>query len=136
LRGMSQAEIAQELNASQPTISRRLDRAVAELREILQRAGTTIPATGFPALLASRGIETPSATLIESLGKMAVAGVGSAPATVTSSAVIGSKFLIGGALAIILLAAGAIAVVKLFPSTPAAIPIRSVPMTFAGTPGM
>ncbi len=86
LERRSQAEIAAELEIHQSTVSRRVEAAVAALREKLKGAGVMAPGLALPALLAQHAIEVVPKALMAELGKLAVSGV----MPVTSGAVSGA----------------------------------------------
>jgi RNA polymerase sigma factor (sigma-70 family) len=82
LQGRTQAEVAGQLKISQPTVSRRLDEAVGELRKRLKELEAIGAAAILPALLYQHAITEAPASLTAALGKMAVAGVGTPAMTI------------------------------------------------------
>ena len=74
--GLEQTQIAGQLQVSQPTVSRHLDKAVALLREDLRRAGIVAPVALLTVALAAKASTAAPAALTAELGKMAVSGIG------------------------------------------------------------
>ena len=90
LRQRTQADLAEELEVSRATVSRRVSDGVGQLRKRLAQAGVTVPAALLTALLTERTADAAPAALAATLGKMALAGVGqkgAAAATATAAAV-------------------------------------------------
>lgn len=86
LEGRTQDEIGTALGVSQPAVSGRLKRALEAVRVRLRKAGVTCPALVLPSVLAAAGKEAAPATLTAALGKMALAGVASAPTAASVAA--------------------------------------------------
>ena len=78
--GRTQQQIADGSGLSQPTIKRRLDKAVANLRRDLARRGVTAGAAGIAAILTSQtaSAQVP-AELTISLTKIGLSGAGTCP---------------------------------------------------------
>ena len=111
LRGCTQAEAAAQLGVNQSTVSRRIERGLAELRGVLKRVGLVASVVALATLLAENAACAAPAGLMTALGKMALAGppVGkpaSAPRirAVRPGAVKGIAIGIGAAAAVALLA--------------------------------
>jgi len=85
MQGRGQSEIASELGISQSTVSRRLERGVAVLRGKLSRAGVVAPAVAIGVLLMENTVSVAPATLLGSLGKMAMTGVGEAASAASAA---------------------------------------------------
>jgi RNA polymerase sigma factor (sigma-70 family) len=85
LEGHSQSDVASELSVSQPTVSRRLDKGVAELRRRLRAAGVIASVAVLARLLADNAATAAPDTLMVSLGKMAISGVGQTASGVGAS---------------------------------------------------
>lgn len=82
LQGRGQADIAQQLGVSQPTVSRRLEAGVQELRLRLSAGGPGVSLKRLSGALAASALNVPlPASLQAALGKMALAGVGKAVGT-------------------------------------------------------
>jgi RNA polymerase sigma factor (sigma-70 family) len=112
LQGRSQAEVAQLTGVSQPTVSRRLEDAVGQLRRKLGQASMlSVAGAGLGPLLMQHALTEPPASLTTSLGKMAVAGVGACGMTMPAAAT-GAwnlSWIVKSAIALaILIAAGTI----------------------------
>lgn len=76
LEGRRQADIASELGVNQSTVSRRIEKGLAQLRGKLKRAGAAAPVAALGALLDDNAACAAPATLNAELGKMAMAGIG------------------------------------------------------------
>jgi RNA polymerase sigma factor (sigma-70 family) len=81
LEGKPQTAIAEELGVSQPAVSMRINRGIERLRRHLRRTGVVLPAGALAALLSTHATEAAPPTLVASLGRIALAGVGSGPST-------------------------------------------------------
>lgn len=125
LQGRSMSEIAAAKGISQPTVSRRIASALEELREILRGKGVLVAAGTLGSLLTG-ALEAAPATLMQALGKMALAHT-AAGATATAA---GSWLGGGGKLAAIV-AGGAMLVGTgwwaLRPRPPASVPLTNLP---------
>lgn len=108
LEDRSQEEVAAELEVNQSTVSRRLEKGVAELREKLRKAGVVASAALLATLLGQEAAQAAPATLVASLGKMAIAGVGKAGAVGATAKTAAAGV---GALKVKLVAAGVAGVV-------------------------
>jgi RNA polymerase sigma factor (sigma-70 family) len=107
LEGQTQADVAAALGLNQSTVSRRLDKGVAELRRNLERAGVAVSVVVLASMMSGCAkITAVPAALTASLGKMALAGVGrSAGAAAAMGMATALKLKL-----LVLLAAGVIAV--------------------------
>ncbi|MHC4647415.1 MAG: sigma-70 family RNA polymerase sigma factor [Planctomycetota bacterium] len=100
--GRTTREIAADAGISQPTVSRRLEAGLVELRGQLSRRGILVSATAFVSLLGRNATEAAPSTVLKELGKIALAGpkVVLASAEVAGVATGGSgKTVAGGVLA-------------------------------------
>ncbi len=86
LQGKTQPQIALDLGISQPTVSRRLEQAVAALRRRLRGAELAGACAALPLLMQEHAVTQAPASLTASLGKMAVAGVGTANLKIPAAA--------------------------------------------------
>jgi len=106
LEGRAQAEVAELLAVSQPTVSRRIEEGLARLRQALQARGVErdVPALGA-SLLAGCQIALPGPVKL-SLAKIGLVGIGhraaiasaaapAAPASTLPLLVVGSLLLVG-----------------------------------------
>jgi len=121
LQGKPQSEVAEIIGVDRSTISRRLKKGVAELRQCLEKAGVGLSVAALVSCLSESSLEAAPVALKAALGKMAVAGVGKTAGTIVSTsagsataspttAALGTlhgKFAIGATVAI-LAAAGAV----------------------------
>jgi RNA polymerase sigma factor (sigma-70 family) len=76
LEGASQAEVANSLGVHQSTISRRLEEGIESLRAILGTSGLIIPAAVLIGSLTAQSAVAAPQSLTYSIGKVALAGVG------------------------------------------------------------
>jgi RNA polymerase sigma factor (sigma-70 family) len=75
LLGRGQKEIATQLGLSQPTVSRRIERGLLQLRLWLAAEGVVLSAIAMPAMLVEVTRETAPATLPSTLAKIGLSGV-------------------------------------------------------------
>lgn len=85
-QGRSMRDIATDTGLSQPTISRRIEAGVTQLRRILQKRGIIVAAVALGSLLSQNAVEAAPAVLIKELGKMAIVGATSAVTGVGAAA--------------------------------------------------
>jgi RNA polymerase sigma factor (sigma-70 family) len=76
LEHRKQEEIAAELGISQPAVSGRLKRGVEEMRKRFQRLGLVGSAVVIGTVLYANSAEAAPATVVATVGKMALAGAG------------------------------------------------------------
>jgi len=81
LDGRTASEIANDMAISQPTVSRRIESGLAELRQRLRNRGILVAAAALASLLAENAVQAAPAAIIKELGKIAIVG---AKAAVTS----------------------------------------------------
>ena len=95
LQGLPRAEVAAQLGCDRTTISRRLTRGIASLRERLGRTGIRTTAVLLSGLLAANAMESAPPACLAAATKMALAGIGTtAPmpiAATVAPALIGIK---------------------------------------------
>jgi RNA polymerase sigma factor (sigma-70 family) len=110
LEGRTQAELAVVLHTTQPTISRRLENGVEQLRAQLRKAEIMLPAALSFSFLSQAACVSAPKTLLASLGKMALAGVGSVgapgPIAVVSTMSLATKALLWAICVAVVVAAG------------------------------
>jgi len=80
LAGRTQEEVAQRLQLSQPTVSRRIADGISQLRAHLKPAGVVVPAALLGGMLAENATVAAPASVLAAGGKIAVAGVSAVPA--------------------------------------------------------
>ena len=95
LERQTQEQIAESLGISQPTVSRYIEKGVALLRKDLKRKGVIVPVALLGTLLSTNAVHAAPATVLASLGKMAIGGVG-AGASVSAGAATGTATAAGG----------------------------------------
>lgn len=82
LQGWTQQELAEIFGVSQGTVSRRIERAIEQLREHLRKAGVDMPTTtlglALPCLGTRAGLP---ANLVFTLTKMGLSGLGAKPSS-------------------------------------------------------
>jgi len=86
LRGLTQQETAAELGVDQSTVSRRIEKGLDDLREKLRQAGVVASVAALGTLLSENAATAAPATLLTSLGKMAMSGVGQGASATTAAA--------------------------------------------------
>ena len=84
LEGATQSDIAIDLGVHQSTVSRRLSDGLNFLRERLHKVGFVVPTTILLTWLTSQTAVAAPSSLSSSLGKIALAGIGTANAAGTS----------------------------------------------------
>jgi len=102
-QGQKQSDIADGLGLNQSTVSRRIEKGIDEIRGKLKRSGVIATAGLLAALLTENAASAAPASLMITLSKMAIAGVGAggiaSGATVATGAVLSSGgTLVGSAL--------------------------------------
>jgi len=129
LERRTQADVAAELGITATSVSRRLRRAVEALRRRLKRAGVMTSVAALPTMLFGGTAEAAPATLAANLGKVVLAGTGSAKvAAVTAGGA--SAALKVAATIVVAAAAGAGAVIVHHagkPPHPAPVAAAAVP---------
>jgi len=101
LEGRTQSEVAAALGINQSTVSRRLEKGLEALRGQLKRSGVLVSLAALGVLLSEHAAVAAPPTLISSLGKMAIAGIGG-PAAVSLALLFTT---LAGKLALVLLIA-------------------------------
>jgi RNA polymerase sigma factor (sigma-70 family) len=96
LQGQTTVQMAADEGVSQPTLSRRVEGALEQLRERLRKKGVGVAAAVLGTMMAGAAQEAPAAVLSE-LGKMSLATAGTASATVLS---LKAKLAIAAAIAL------------------------------------
>lgn len=86
LQGKTQTAVAQEIGVSQSVVSVRIKEAIERLRSHLKGTGLAVTAAGLAVLLETHAVDAAPATLVASLGKMALAGVAPASAPTAAAA--------------------------------------------------
>jgi RNA polymerase sigma factor (sigma-70 family) len=104
LQGQSMVEIAEAAGVSQPTISRRVERALGELREKLRGRGVVVGVGVLGVLMVNSTQAAPAAVLTE-LGKIALAGISASAASPGIGAAKAATTLSGGTLVLALIGA-------------------------------
>ena len=82
----SMAVIAEQKNVSQPTVSRRIDSAVAQLRSRLKHKGLIVAAVTLGSLLWENAAQAAPAAIMKELAKMALVGTAGKTAAATTAA--------------------------------------------------
>lgn len=105
-QGRTTTDIAAEEGISQPTVSRRVESGVEQLRTKLHNRGILVGVAALGSLLAQSAVEAAPALVLQELGKMALvgipaaaSGVGSATTASASAVGTGAKAVGGGVLA-------------------------------------
>jgi len=84
--GRTTSDIAAGSDISQPTVSRRIDAGVAQLRSKLRNRGIIVSAAALVGLLGENAAQAAPAAVLQELGKIALIGSEAAAATTASSA--------------------------------------------------
>jgi len=90
-QGRTTTDIAADSGVSQPTVSRRVESGVAELREILRKRGIIVAAAALGSLLTQNAAQAAPAIVMKELGKMAL--IGTTAATASTAASVGTGVL-------------------------------------------
>ncbi|MHC4477306.1 MAG: RNA polymerase sigma factor [Planctomycetota bacterium] len=100
--GRTTVDIATEKGISQPTVSRRIEVGLADLREKLRKRGIIVAAAALGSLLTQNAAEAAPVLVLKELGKIAIVGAKAAAAsgvgaTATTSG-LGAKAAVSGVL--------------------------------------
>ena len=96
--GQTMTDIAVGKGISQPTVSRRIESGVAELRDKLRKRGIIVAVTTLGGLLLENAAEAAPALVLKELGKMALVGgpaVASGVGSATAASGAGAKAAVG-----------------------------------------
>ena len=88
--GRSLVDIAKDIGVSHPTVSRRIESGVTQLREKLRKRGVIIAAGALGSLLGENAAEAAPALVLKELGKIALVGGEAAVASGVGSGAIAS----------------------------------------------
>ena len=128
LQGRTTSDIAAAESISQPTVSRRIDSGVNQLRDKLRKRGVLVATAALAALLGENAAQAAPALVLKELGKIALVGGQAAAATgvgaATSATTAGGAASASGAGAKV--AAGVLAGVKAKVVTAAAVTVVGV----------
>ena len=80
LGGKSMREVGEALGVSQPTVSRKIEKGVSQLRDILRKKGIIVSIGVLGSMLLTNAVEAAPAIVMSELGKMALAGTAAAGA--------------------------------------------------------
>jgi RNA polymerase sigma factor (sigma-70 family) len=96
--GRSLVDIGKDLGVSHPTISRRIESGVTQLREKLRKRGILVAGAALASLLGENGAEAAPASVLKELGKIALVGGKAAVASAAGSAATtsGAKLVASG----------------------------------------
>jgi len=97
LQGRTMQQVAAELDTSQPTVSRRADSGIDQLRDKLKKRGIIVTAAVLAALLGQNAVKAAPVFVLKELGKMAIlsattaaTGAGTAAAATTAAKTTGA----------------------------------------------
>ncbi len=97
LESQSQADLAEELRSSQPTVSRKIDSALELLRKGLRKRGLLVGSAFLVGFISENMAEAAPAAMVEELGKMTLlAGAKSGTATVSGWTILKLTLLLAG----------------------------------------
>jgi len=108
LQGRTQAQIAAELKLDQSTVSRRISKGVADLREIMEKQGLAVGSVeALKAMLIAHGVGEAPPGLVAALCKLALAGVKGSRVggAIATTSFLGTKALTAGCVAMLIVAA-------------------------------
>lgn len=118
-QGRTTSDIAAGSNISQPTVSRRIDAGVAQLRSKLRNRGIMVSAAALVGLLGENAAQAAPAAVLQELGKIALIGSEAAAATTAGGAAASATGAASGTGAKV--AAGVLAGIKAKVITAAAV---------------
>ena len=98
LKGLSMKDIGESAGISQPTVSRRIDSGLAQLRKKLQKRGVIVALIGLGTFLSENAAQAAPAILMKELGKMAIVGATSATGVAVSATGAAAKTTAGMAM--------------------------------------
>ena len=102
ITGKTTSQLAREQGVSQATISRRVNAGLEQLRGVLRRKGLLVTAVTLGTMLTENAAQAVSATVLGSLGKMAMVGTTrTAAATVTKAGAIKALFATAGVVGVV-----------------------------------
>jgi RNA polymerase sigma-70 factor (ECF subfamily) len=136
LQGETTVSMAAAAGMSQPTMSRRIDGALEQLRQRLRKKGVGVATAILGTMMAGTAQEAPAMVLAE-LGKMALATSGTAAATTATATTLGLNAKLAIAATIAVVGVGAYIVhqsaqpAKTAPPAVAAVPPVSTPVAQA-----
>ena len=81
LNGKSMQAVGDAMGISQATVSRKIEKGVSQLRELLRKKGILVSIGLLGSMLLSNAVEAAPAAVISELGKMAIAGTTAGAAT-------------------------------------------------------
>jgi RNA polymerase sigma factor (sigma-70 family) len=110
LQGKPQTAIAEQLGISQPAVSMRIKKGIERLRKHLSQTGLVLSAATLATLLSTQTAEAAPATLIASLGRMALVGAQPAGHATVAASVLGHAASIGPGTKIVCLLAASLAI--------------------------
>ena len=100
--GKTTSQLAREQGVSQATISRRVNAGLEQLRGMLRRKGLLVTAAALGTMLADNAAQAVSATVLGSLGKMAMVGTTrTAAATVTKAGAVKALLATAGVVSVV-----------------------------------
>ncbi len=138
LEGATTSQIAASIGVNQSTISRRLEQALAQLRDQLRKKGILVAVAALSVLLV-QAAQTAPASLVLELGKMAAAA-SSAAGTATTTALAGLKFKLVAAAVLVGAGVGGIIAYKQAGTgdnapPPSRLQVQQRPNSAPATPG-
>lgn len=99
-QGQTATDIAEQMEISQPTASRRIESGVAQLRHGLKNRGILVAAGALGSLLAGNAAQAAPAAVLKELGKIALVGSAATTSTAGTSAITSGASKVGASVAI------------------------------------
>jgi hypothetical protein len=87
-QGRTATDIAGQMEISQPTVSRRIDSGVTQLRQGLKNRGILVAAGALGSLLVQNAAQAAPAAVLKELGKIAIIGTAATTSTAGTSAAV------------------------------------------------
>jgi RNA polymerase sigma-70 factor, ECF subfamily len=132
LRGETVAEIAATEGVSQPTVSRRVEAALDQLRELLRKRGMGVATAALGVMMAGAAQEAPAVVMAE-LGKIALATTGTAAASSATATLLGLNAKLALAAAVAVVGVGGYVAYRATRPVETAPPVAAAPLTVVAT---
>jgi RNA polymerase sigma factor (sigma-70 family) len=131
LEGRTQEEVAASLGLTQSAVSKRLQHGVEKLRAELVAGGVSMPGVALASLLSAHAFTSAPASLVASLGKMALAGIAPTAKTTLIGGLTVAKLSAISAVAASVMIVGGVVTYKALSQGPAPTPAAVPPPALA-----
>ncbi len=98
-QGKTATDIAGQMEISQPTVSRRIDSGVTQLRQGLRSRGILVAAGVLGSLLVQNAAQAAPAAVLKELGKIAIVGTAATTSTAGTSAAVSATSKVAAGIA-------------------------------------